>query len=33
MEVRNEVAKGEIVHIDFAEKPVRAPLADVNRSA
>ena len=30
MDVRNEVAKGEIVHVDFAEKPVRALLADVN---
>jgi hypothetical protein len=30
MDVRNEVAKSEIVHVDFATKPVRAPLADVN---
>jgi hypothetical protein len=24
MDVRNEVAKNEIVHVDFSEKPVRA---------
>jgi hypothetical protein len=33
MDVRNKVAKGGIVHVDFAEKTIRAPLADVNRLA